>query len=71
MVGKRPLHFDRFDRPGKEARSGFLKASGRRAGEVGQACRKEKLAAGKDDTCKEEVQGHVDWAATTVKKSCG
>ncbi|MEZ4361713.1 MAG: hypothetical protein R3B48_16110 [Kofleriaceae bacterium] len=60
-----------FDPPGKEAYSSFLKKSECKAWKVGESCRKEKLKACKDDTCKKEVQGHVDWAAKQVKNYCG
>lgn len=67
-MGKRPLH---FDPPRKAAYSAILKASECRTWKVGEACRKEKLAACKDDAWKAEAQGHGDWAATNVKKHCG
>jgi hypothetical protein len=68
MVGQRLLH---LDPPGKEACSAFLKASEGRAWKAGEARRKEKLPACKDDACKEEVQGHIDRAAMNVKKHRG
>jgi hypothetical protein len=69
--GRKMGDLPHFDPPGKQAYSAFLKASECKAWKVGEACRKEKLKACKDDTCKTEVQDHVDWAAKQVKKYCG
>jgi hypothetical protein len=69
--GRKKGDLPHYDPPGKEAYSAFIKASECRAWKVGETCRKEKLAACKDDACKSDVQGHVDWAAKMVTKYCG
>ena len=59
-----------YDPPGKDAYATFLKKSECSAWNVGEACRKGKLAACKTDGCKKYVQGHVDFASKMVKKYC-
>lgn len=60
-----------FTPSGKVPYADFLKSSECTAWKVGQTCRKEKLDACKDDTCKNYVTTFTTQADAQVKSYCG
>lgn len=60
-----------FTPSGKESYADFLKKSECKAWKVGQKCRQEKLAACKDDACKNYVKTFTTQADAQVKSYCG
>jgi hypothetical protein len=69
--GRKKGDLPHFDPKGKEAYADFVKKSECTAWKIGQTCRNEKLAACKDDECKNYVKTFTTQADSEVKNYCG